>query len=67
MVVKENLDRKINYSLPNKMKKAYGFDNANKILKPTTASRFANFSGSVSNGSMWRKPLQKKTFKLTGY
>lgn len=32
------------YSLPRKTPKAYGFNNANMILKSTTASRSENFN-----------------------
>ena len=35
------------YSLPKGTPKAYGFDNANKILSSTTASGSANFNGTV--------------------
>ena len=35
------------YSLPKSTPKAYGFDNANKISKSTTASGTANFNGTV--------------------
>ena len=35
------------YSLPKKPRKEDGFDNGNKTSKSTTASRFANFNGTV--------------------
>ena len=67
------------YSLPKKTSKAYGFDNANKISKSTTASRSGNFNGTLisvfsfseGQGAIklfdMKKPPGNKKFKPSVY